>query len=138
MLLSSAIAGAAVATHQTTPPLLLAAGWKFTLVGLAGIPVIIAGPFTWLVSGLLGDRLGNRLAKRRGGRREPETLLLNIIFPCALVLAGTSLYGYVADRIPGMSSILLLFGGFLFCWGYTCIFVTMQAFLLESYPGYAG
>ncbi|KAK6221892.1 hypothetical protein LQW54_001112 [Pestalotiopsis sp. IQ-011] len=138
VLLCSAIAGAAVATHQTTPPLLLAAGWKFTLVGLADLSVILAGPFTWLLSGLLGDHLGNWLARRRGGRREPETLLLNIIFPCVLVLAGFSLYGHVADRIQSMSSILLLLGGFLSVWGYSCIFVTMQAFLLESYPNYAG
>lgn len=132
------MAGAGGAMSQSAATVLLAAGWKFEHLGLAGLALIVAAPFAWLFSGYMADRVCNHLAKRRGGHREPEHNLINVICPVAVGIIGVCVFGYAAANIAKLSSAVLLLAVFFFVFSSSCVNTTIPVFLVESYPDFAG
>lgn len=137
-MVSAIMAGATSAMGQTSATILITAGWKFENLGLAGLAVIVAAPFIWLVSGWLADRISNHVARRRGGRREPENHLINIVVPAIFALTGFCVYGFAAENIARLPSAIVLVGKFLVVFGVVCTNTTLSVFLVESYPNFAG
>ncbi|KAK3053503.1 hypothetical protein LTS18_012130, partial [Coniosporium uncinatum] len=87
------------AAGQTGSAVLIASGWKFKTLGLAVLPIVFATPFVWLFGGLIADKVSNAVAKRNGGRREPEYNLLNLILPLLFGIMGLILFGYAGQNI---------------------------------------
>ncbi|ETS77840.1 hypothetical protein PFICI_09902 [Pestalotiopsis fici W106-1] len=139
-LLSAALQGAGNAVTQTSSSVLLTVGWRIEKLGMSGLALLIATPFTYFISGWLADIVSNWIARRHDGRREPEVHLLSIILPVILAVLGLVMYGYVCSNILTIlrADYALLVNIFFHTVGSTCINTTLQVFILESYPNFAG
>jgi MFS family permease len=138
-LLTGVLSGAGTAMAQTTSVALLLMGWDLRLLGMAGLAMLCATPFTWLIAGWAADKVCNLIARARNGRREPEMHLVNIIFPTICAVLGIVIYGYIGDHIrtiPRPDYALLAMVS-LHTLGSACINTTFQVFLLESFPSHA-
>jgi hypothetical protein len=112
--------------------------WKFRTLGLAVIPIVIATPFVWFLGGFLADRISNSLAKRNGGRREPEAHLVNLILPLLFGIAGCVLFGYAAQNVKTAHWSVLLSGIFCISLGFLTANTVLSVYIVESYPQWAG
>jgi MFS family permease len=112
--------------------------WKFRHLGLAVLPIVIATPFVWLYAGLVADRVNTIVARRRNGRREPESHLLTLILPTLLGIVGTILYGYAAENFLTTHWMVLLFSIFLLTFAFFASATIVFVYSVESYPQWAG
>jgi len=126
------------AAGQTASAVLIAAGWKFKLLGLALLPVVVATPFVWLLGGYVADKVSNGIARRNGGRREPEVHLLSLAAPLAMGVLGCMLFGYAAENITRVSWFVFLMGIFFIALGFLVANTVMSVYVVESYPQWAG
>ncbi|QDS76825.1 hypothetical protein FKW77_002884 [Venturia effusa] len=126
------------AAGQTGSSVLIASGWKFRNLGLAVLPIVLATPFVALLGGYLADRVTNAVAKRNGGRREPEGNLLNIVLPLILGIAGCVLFGYAGENLKTVHWSVLLTGIFSICLGFLTTNTVLIVYVIESYPKWAG
>lgn len=126
------------AAQQSASFVLIAAGWKFRILGLAVLPLVIATPFVYLFGGYLADKIANWHAKRNGGKREPEAHLLNVIMPLVLGAVGCIVFGYAGDNVETVSSIVILVGIFLVSFGFLTANTVLSVYMVESYPQWAG
>lgn len=126
------------AAGQVGSAVLIAAGWKFEMLGLAVIPVVIASPFVWLFGGYLADQISNWHARRNGGVREPEAHLLSLIVPLVCGIIGPILFGYAGENFDTVSTFVFLFGIFLIGFSFLTANTLFSVYLVESYPAYAG
>ena len=112
--------------------------WKFKTLGLAVVPIVIATPFVAFLGGWLADKVSNAVARRNGGRREPEGHLLNLVFPLISGIAGCVLFGYAAQNIKVVHWSVLLFSIFLIVLGFLTANTVLAVYIVESYPQWAG
>lgn len=126
------------AASQTGSAVLIAAHWKFKLLGLAVVPIVISTPFVWLLGGFVADKVSNTVAKRNGGRREPEAHLLNLILPLALAIVGTMMFGYAGQHVLTAHWSILLIGIFFIALGFLTSNTVFSVYIVESYPQWAG
>jgi MFS family permease len=126
------------AAGQTGSSILIAADWKFRLLGLAVVPIVIATPFVWLLGGFLADKVSNSVAKRNGGRREPEAHLLNLVLPLTLGVVGCVLFGYAGQHVLTLHWSVLLGSIFLIALGFLTANTVFSVYIVESYPQWAG
>lgn len=88
------------------------------------------------MSGPVADRVSNIIARRHNGVREAEFGLVNMVIPFVSGIAGCFVFGYA-----GQSDVhwaVLLLGSFLIIFGFLCIMITINVFIVESYPQWAG
>lgn len=126
------------AAGQTGSSVLIAAGWKFKTLGLAVVPIVLATPFVWFLGGFMADKVSNYIAKRNGGRREPESHLLNMILPLILGITGCLLFGYAGQNIRTTHWSVLLAGIFLVALSFLTANTVLSVYVVESYPQWAG
>jgi len=126
------------AAGQTGSAVLIASGWKFKTLGLAVLPIVFATPFVWLFGGLIADKVSNTVAKRNGGRREPEYNLLNLILPLLFGVVGLILFGYAGQNIQTTHWSVLLFGIFCIALAFLTANTVLSVYIVESYPQWAG
>ncbi|KAI0125168.1 major facilitator superfamily domain-containing protein [Xylariales sp. AK1849] len=138
VLLSAVFVGAGGGAAQTASAVLLAAGWKFETLGLSSLAMVAACPFVWLFGGYLADRISKAMAKRNGGRREPEAQFLSLILPLSSSVAGVMVYGYAAANIMTLPGYVVLVGFFLILFGIVTVNTVASVYLVESYPNFAG
>ncbi|KAJ4424439.1 hypothetical protein N0V82_000961 [Gnomoniopsis sp. IMI 355080] len=115
---------------------LLAEGWEFQWTGLSVVPFVLAAVMTFLVSGPFAERLNNMVAKRRNGVREAEFSLLNMIIPFVAGITGCFVFGWAGQSDVHWAFILL--GLFLTLFSFLCTMITINVFIVESYPQWAG
>lgn len=125
------------AAGQTGAAVLMAMGWKFTTMGLAIVPVVLATPFVYLLGGVLADKISNAHAKRNGGIREPEAHLLSLLTPMIFGIAGCLLFGY-AGQHPLTHWSVLLTGIFCIALSFLTANTTLSVYIVEAYPQWAG
>jgi MFS family permease len=138
VMVNSAFISVQNAAGQTGSSVLIAAGWKFRNLGLAVVPIVIATPFVALLGGYVADKVSNAVARRNGGRREPEGHLLNVIFPLVCGVVGCLLFGFAAQNIKTQHWSVLLFAIFLISLGFLTVNTVLSVFIVESYPQWAG
>ncbi|KAM0273940.1 hypothetical protein ACHAQH_008112 [Verticillium albo-atrum] len=126
------------AAGQVGSSVLIAAGWDFEKLGFAVVPLVIASPFVWLFGGYIADLISNAHARRNGGRREPEAHLISIIFPLTAGIMGAVLFGYAAQNIRTLPSIVVLVAIFFVGFGFLTANTIFSVYLVESYPQFAG
>ena len=126
------------AAGQTASAVLIAAGWKFKVLGLALLPVVVATPLVWLLGGYVADEVSNGIARRNGGRREPEVHLLNLVAPLVMGVLGCVLFGYAAENVATASWFVFLMGIFFIALGFMVANTVMSVYVVESYPQWAG
>ncbi|KAH8886736.1 MFS general substrate transporter [Thozetella sp. PMI_491] len=126
------------AAGQVGSSVLIAAGWKFETLGFAVVPIVIASPFVWLFGGYVADKISNAHARRNSGRREPEAHLISLIIPLAAGVAGPLVFGYAAQNIKTLPSIVVLVGIFLIGFAFLTANTLFSVYLVESYPAFAG
>jgi MFS family permease len=112
--------------------------WKFRLLGLSVIPIVIATPFVWLLGGWVADRVANVIARRRGGHREPESHLITLAIPLMLGVLGTVLFGYAGQRGKEIHWMVSFFSIFLVSLSGLAANTIMAVFAVESYPQIPG
>jgi MFS family permease len=112
--------------------------WKFKTLGLAVVPIVVATPFVWFLGGFLADKVSNTLARRNGGRREPEAHLLNLILPLIFGITGCVLFGYAGQNINTTHWSVLLTGIFLIALAFLTANTVLSVYIVESYPQWAG
>lgn len=115
---------------------LLAEGWEFQWTGLSVLPFVLAAIMTFLVSGPLAERVNNMVAKRRNGVREAEYGLINMLVPFLTGISGCFIFGYAGQSDVHWSVVLL--GLFLILFSFLCTMITINVFVVESYPQWAG
>lgn len=115
---------------------LLAEGWEFQWTGLSVVPFVLAAIMTFLISGPFAERVNNMVARRRNGVREAEFGLLNMILPFVAGISGCFVFGYAGQSAVHWSVILL--GLFLILFSFLCTMITINVFIVESYPQWAG
>lgn len=76
------------------------------------------------------------ITKRRGGVREAEYLLPNLILPLVMAITGAMVFG-VAQQFT-LHVAILLTGNFLLGTAPLMMAPTIQNFVIESYPQHAG
>ncbi|KAF1808702.1 MFS general substrate transporter [Eremomyces bilateralis CBS 781.70] len=138
ILVNSAIISIYNAAAQTGSTVLLAAGWEFRKIGLAVIPIMVATPFVFLISGFFADKVSNWHAKRNGGRREPEAHLLSLVLPLLSGATGCIAFGYAGEHIYTSHWSVLLIGTFLLAFSFLSVNTIAAVFVVESYPQWAG
>lgn len=138
VVVNSIFVSAQGAAGQVGSSVLIAAGWDFEKLGLAVVPIVVASPFVWLFGGLVADKISNLLAKRNGGQREPESHLISLIVPLIAGIAGTFIFGYAADNISTLPSIVVLVAVFLIGFALLTANTLFSVYLVESYPQFAG
>ncbi|KAF2427133.1 MFS general substrate transporter [Tothia fuscella] len=126
------------AAGQTGSSILIASGWKFKTLGLAVVPLVVATPFVWLLGGFLADKVSNMLARRNGGRREPEGHLVNLILPLLFGILGCLLFGYGAQYVKVVHWSVILTGIFFIALGFLTANTVLSVYIVESYPQWAG
>lgn len=107
-------------------------------MGLAVVPIVIATPFVWLFGGFLADKVSNALARRNGGRREPEGHLVNLILPLIFGVTGCLLFGYAGEHLKMVHWSVLLSGIFFISLGFLTANTVLSVYIVESYPQWAG
>ncbi|KAK8857238.1 MFS-type transporter [Apiospora arundinis] len=116
---------------------LLAAGIPFEWTGLAVIPSIFATVIVYFFGGPLADKISIKMSQVLGkGKREPEYSLPNLILPFVLGIAGCFLFGVAAQNNLHFSVLLL--GSFFILSGALTSLTLVNAFVIESYPQWAG
>ncbi|KAG6361451.1 hypothetical protein INS49_009678 [Diaporthe citri] len=115
---------------------LLAQGWEFQWTGLSVVPFVLATGMVFVIVGPVADKVSTRIAKRRNGVREAEYGLANTILPFIAGIAGCFVFGYAGESAVHWSVLLL--GSFLIIFGFLCLMVTINVFIVESYPQWAG
>ncbi|TQN69605.1 putative MFS-type transporter [Colletotrichum shisoi] len=138
IIINSILVSMQGAAGQVASSLLIAAGWKFETLGFAVIPIVIASPFVWLFGGYNADKISNWIAKRNGGRREPEAHLISLVFPLLASVVGPILFGYAGEHIRELPSIVVLLSIFFIGFGLLTANTIFAVYLVESYPRYAG
>ena len=138
ILVNSILVSAQGAAGQVGSSVLIAAGWKFDMLGFAVVPLVIASPIVWFFGGYVADKISNAHARRNGGRREPEAHLLSLILPLAAGIAGPVLFGYAGQNIKDLPSIVVLISIFLTGFSYLTTNTLFSVYLVESYPSLAG
>lgn len=138
IIINSILVSMQGAAGQVGSSLLIAAGWKFETLGFAVIPIVIASPFVWFFGGYVADKISNYVAKRNGGRREPEAHLLSLVFPLLASIVGPILFGYAGENIRTLPSIVVLVSIFLIGFGLLTANTIFAVYLVESYPRFAG
>ncbi|KAF2674305.1 MFS general substrate transporter [Microthyrium microscopicum] len=127
-----------LAAAQTGTSVLIAKGWTFKTLGLAVLPIVIATPFVYLISGFAADKISNVIAKRNGGRREPENHLPAMVIPLAFGVIGTLLFGYAGSYAKTTHWIVLILGIFFISLGFLSANTMISVYAIESYPQWAG
>jgi MFS family permease len=112
--------------------------WQFKTLGLAVVPIVIATPFVWFFGGFLADRISNAMARRNGGRREPESHLLNMVVPLVFGIVGCLLFGYAGQNAKTTHWSILLSGIFLVAMSFLTANTVLSVYIVESYPQWAG
>jgi MFS family permease len=112
--------------------------WQFRTLGLAVVPIVIGAPVVWLLGGFLADKISNVVARRNGGRREPETHLISLILPLLMGILGCVLFGYAAQNIKTTHWIVFLSGVFFISVGFLTTTTVLNVYVVESYPQWAG
>ncbi|KAI1342934.1 major facilitator superfamily transporter [Xylariaceae sp. FL0016] len=124
------------ATGQAISFALLSAGVPFELTGLSNIPQILSTIVVFFLGGPMADKVTLWISKRRGGGREPEYHLPNLIIPLIFAIAGVLIFGY-ADQLTLHYTILLTGTFFLMTASLTATPV-INTYVIESYPQWAG
>lgn len=125
------------ASQQLSAFALLAQGWEYQWTGLAVVPFVLATAMTFAVAGPLADTVTAYVARRRSGVREAEYGLLNMVLPFVAGIAGCFTFGYAGDT-AGVHWSVLLVGLFLVVFSFLCVMITINVFIVESYPQWAG
>jgi MFS family permease len=102
------------------------------------VPIVVATPFVWFLGGYLADKASNALARRNGGRREPEGHLLNLILPIIFGIVGCALFGYAGQNIKTTHWFVLVTGIFFIALGFLTANTVTSVYIVESYPQWAG
>ncbi|RYP85954.1 hypothetical protein DL770_004967 [Monosporascus sp. CRB-9-2] len=137
--LNAALTGAFGAVQQVSSSVLISSGWRFEELGLFVLPIVIASPLVWLFGGFIADRVSNAMARRSGGRREPEAHLVNLILPVLAGFAGPMVFGSSAQNVGvSLPSWFVLIGVFILSFASSTITTLISVYLVESYPNFAG
>ncbi|ORY70914.1 major facilitator superfamily domain-containing protein [Pseudomassariella vexata] len=136
--LNSAFVAAISAATQNGAAIILGLGLKFDQLGFVVLPIVVATPFVWLFGGFFADKISNLHARRNGGRREPESHLISLVFPLAAGIVGPMLFAYAGQNADQKPLIFLLVGFFLVGFGGLTMNTLVSVYLIESYPNFAG
>jgi MFS family permease len=90
------------------------------------------------LGGWLADRVSNMVAKRRGGRREPEVHLITLGFPLLLGVLGSVLYGYAGQEGKSVNWMIVFVSIFLLALSVLAANTIIAVYAVESYPQMAG
>lgn len=91
---------------------------------------------SFVLSGPIADRVVTRIARRHNGIREAEFGLANMVIPFVCGIAGCFVFGYAGQSDVHWS--VLLIGSFLIVFGFLCIMIAVNVYIVESYPQWAG
>jgi MFS family permease len=127
-----------IAAGQVASSILLSRGWKFRLLGLSVIPIVLATPFVWLIGGWMADKVANRIALKRGGHREPESHLITLALPLILSVFGTVLFGYAGQEGKSLHWIVSMISIFLVALSVLSSNTIIAVYAVESYPQMPG
>lgn len=89
-----------------------------------------------VLSGPVADTVVTKIAKRRKGIREAEFGLANMVIPFICGIAGCFVFGYAGQSNVHWSVLLL--GNFFVVFGFLCIMIAVNVYIVESYPQWAG
>ena len=82
--------------------------------------------------------MANRIARRRGGHREPETHLITLALPLVLGVLGTVLFGYAGQEGIHLHWMVSFFSIFLVALSVLAANTIIAVYAVESYPQIPG
>jgi hypothetical protein len=100
--------------------------------------IVIANIFVYLIGSDGADRLANWLTKRRGGRREPEVHLYNLIFPLFTGILGCILFGVGGSYSDKVHWMAIVMGTALLNFAFLTINIVGSVYAIECFPAWAG
>ncbi|KAJ5104492.1 hypothetical protein NUU61_001839 [Penicillium alfredii] len=110
-------------------------GFSTGLSGLAYLGIGL-GFFLGLLSiALTNDRIMLKLARRNGGKFEPEMRLPAMIFYACFLPISFFWYGWTTDK--HVHWIVPIIGMLPFSFGMMGVYLPIQTYIIDCYPGYA-
>lgn len=111
--------------------------YNFTigLSGLAYLGIGVGFIIGLIVPALTNDRIMMRLARRNGGKMEPEMRLPTMIFYSVFTPISFFWYGWTADK--HVHWIVPILGLIPFSFGLMGLFLPIQMYIIDSYPEYS-
>lgn len=91
--------------------------------------------FVFFLGGPVADKVTMWISRRRGGAREPEFQLANLILPITVSIIGALVFGYANQN--NLHFMVLLTGSFLLMAASMITAPIINNFCIESYPQWA-
>ncbi|KAH9819816.1 MFS general substrate transporter [Teratosphaeria destructans] len=128
---------AGIVTFNTISEVLTSKPYDFTTTatGLMFLAALV-GNIVGLATGVLGDYIVLRLARRNGGVKEPEMRLWTLCISSLYAATGYFLYGWGAEEGANWSSIAFGIGCVISHQVSACSVAT--AYAMECFPGISG
>lgn len=138
--INAAFIGISLGSTQTMTTVLLAPpySWGFDNVGLVVIAPFISSIFVMLIGGYGSDKLTNWMAKRRGGVREAEYHLWNLVFPLFCGVFGCLLFGVGGEYTSKVHWMAMLSAAAILIFAFLTANIIASVLCIESYPQLAG
>ena len=124
----------------TYGPILVAPpyNWAKTSVSIAQVGQLPVAFIAMPLLGWLSDFIVTKMAKRNGGRHEPEYRLLTLVFPLLLLLILTAIYGAAAENPYGYHWMAIIFPQNVWLFLLFAANTVGITYLLDSHPKRAG
>jgi MFS family permease len=100
------------------------------------IPNVVATIAVYFLGGPISDKVSLAMTKWKGGTREAEYHLPNLILPFVSGMLGCFIFGYAGQNNLHWGFILL--GTFFIIFGFLTVLTVTNVYLVESYPQWAG
>ncbi|KAH8649093.1 major facilitator superfamily domain-containing protein [Xylariales sp. PMI_506] len=124
------------AAQQLAAFALLAQGIPFEYTGISVIPNVVATAAVYFIGGALSDRISLWLTRRKGGVREAEYHLPNLVLPFISGIAGCFIFGWAGQN--DVHWIFIMLGAFFIIFGFLTVLTVFNVYVVESYPMWAG
>lgn len=140
IIFNSVFLGIGLGSTITLSTVLLAPpyNWPLDKGGYVVIATFIACIFVLLISGKGADALALWLTKRRGGQREPEVHVWNLMIPAFFGIFGSILYGIGGQYVDKVHWMCILTGAGMLSYAFLAVNVLCGVYTIESFPQIAG
>ncbi|RFU71727.1 major facilitator superfamily transporter [Trichoderma arundinaceum] len=110
-------------------------GFSTGLVGLVYLGIGLGFIAGLVLTALTNDRIMTAMARRNGGKFEPEMRLPMMIFYATFCPISFFWYGWTADK--DVHWIVPIIGMIPFGFGLMGLYLPIQTYIIDSYPNYA-
>ncbi|KAG5806312.1 hypothetical protein H9Q74_007400 [Fusarium xylarioides] len=110
-------------------------GFSSGIAGLAYLGIGVGSFISLYITAITNDKIVIKLAARNGGKLEPEMRLPSMVIFACLLPISFFWYGWSADK--KVHWIVPIIGTVPFGLGIIGIYMPIQAYAIDCYPGYA-